>query len=135
MAKESDLNKVENDSLLNSFEPTDYTDVGQGHLLAEAYKHRLAFCEGMGWLTYKDGIWVQSDIDAQGYSQKLTILQLQEAMCKQLSNLKQGASTTPREDPYISYARTRRSTARIAATIKNGVTSFNDEIPKNQQTP
>ena len=121
MAKESDLNKVENDSLLNSFEPTDYTDVGQGHLLAEAYKHRLAFCEGMGWLTYKDGIWVQSDIDAQGYSQKLTILQLQEAMCKQLSNLKQGASTTPREDPYISYARTRRSTARIAATLKEAM--------------
>lgn len=118
MAKEENLEKIVNDSLLVSFEPTDYTDVGQGQLLARAFKHRLLFCEGMGWFTYKEGIWVQSDIDAQSYSQKLTDLQLQEAMTNQLSCLKRGTASIPKDSPYLEYARSRRATARIAATLK-----------------
>lgn len=127
MAKESDLNKVANDSLLSSFEPTDYTDVGQGHLFAAAYKHRLAYCDGMGWFSYKDGIWVQSDIDAHGYSQKLTDLQYQEAMANQLSKLTQGSSGVSGDDPYLNYARSRRSSARIAATLKEAVPKLSIE--------
>lgn len=118
MAKEDNLNIIENDSLLKTFVPTDFTDVGQGQLLARAYKHRLCYCEGMGWLTYKDGIWVQSDTDAHRYSQKLTDLQLQEAIAIQLSSLGQGTASTSRDDKYLEYARARRASARINATLK-----------------
>ena len=41
MAKENDLNKVVNDTLLTSFEPKDYTDVGQAQIFTVAYRHRL----------------------------------------------------------------------------------------------
>ena len=119
MANEDNL-IIENDSLLSTFEPTDYSDVGQGQLLARAYKHRLCFCEGIGWFTYKDGIWVPSDIDAHGYSQKLTGLQLQEAAAKRYTSYKEGASATD-GDKYLDYARSRRTTARIAATLKEAM--------------
>ena len=118
MENEANLCQIVNDSLLTSFEPTDHTDVGQGQLLARAYKHRLSYCEGIGWLTYRDGIWVQSDTDAHGYSQKLTDLQLQEAMVNQLSSLKQGAISSSNDNTYLEYARSRRSSARISATLK-----------------
>lgn len=38
----------ENDSLIESFIPTDFTDVGQGTVLYEAYHHKLRYCEGVG---------------------------------------------------------------------------------------
>jgi len=118
MEREGNLHQIVNDTLVNSFEPTDHTDVGQGQLLARAYRHRLAYCEGIGWLTYRDGIWVQSDTDAHRYSQKLTDLQLQEAIAIQLSSLGQGTASTSRDDKYLEYARARRASARINATLK-----------------
>lgn len=124
MADEVTLYQTINDTLLSSFEPSDYTDVGQGQLLARAYKHRLCYCDGMGWLTYKDGIWVQSDIDAHGYSQKLTDLQFQEAMNRRLCNLKQGTNPTTKDDMYLEYARARRASARISATLKEAMPSI-----------
>lgn len=124
MANASTLYHTINDTLLSSFEPSDYTDVGQGQLLARAYKHRLCYCEGLGWLTYKDGIWVQSDIDAHGYSQKLTDLQSQEAMSKRLYSLKQGTAPSTKDDLYLEYARSRRASARISATLKEAMPSL-----------
>ena len=121
MENESNLRQIVNDTLVNSFEPTDYTDVGQGQLLARAYQHRLSYCEGLDWLTYKDGIWVQSSIDAHGYSQKLTDLQFQEATFKRLSSLKQGKSSSSDDDKYLDYARSRRASARISATLKEAM--------------
>ena len=121
MAKENNLICIENDTLLESFIPSDFSDVGQGTLLAEAYAHRLCYCEGIGWLTYKDGIWIPSEIDAQGYAQKLTSLQLQDASARQYANYKQGTSSTPEKDPYLEYARGRRSSARISATLKEAM--------------
>ena len=118
MAKESDLKKVTNDTLLDSFEPKDYTDVGQAQIFADAYRYRLRHCEGMGWLSYKDGIWVQSDTDAHGYSQKLTDLQLQEASDRRRIKLMQGEKSTAKEEAYLQYVQTRRSSARISATLK-----------------
>lgn len=127
MAKESDLKKVENDTLLTSFEPKDYTDVGQAQIFAEAYMHRLRHCEGMGWLSYKDGIWIQSDTDAHGYSQKLTDLQLQEAADKRRIKLMQGEKSTAKEDAYEQYVQTRRASARISATLKEATPMLNIE--------
>lgn len=45
----------ENDSLIESFIPTDFTDVGQGTVLYEAYHHKLRYCEGVGWIAYNGG--------------------------------------------------------------------------------
>lgn len=127
MAKESDLKKVTNDTLLDSFEPKDYTDVGQAQIFADAYSHRLRHCEGMGWLSYKDGIWVQSDTDAHGYSQKLTDLQLQEASDRRRIKLMQGEKSTAKEEAYLQYVQTRRSSARISATLKEATPMLNIE--------
>lgn len=46
----------ENDSLIESFIPTDFTDVGQGTVLYEAYHHKLRYCEGVGWIAYNGGV-------------------------------------------------------------------------------
>ena len=121
MAKDNNLICIKNDTLLDTFIPSDFSDVGQGVLLATAYPHRLCYCERIGWLTYKDGIWLPSEIDAQGYAQKLTSLQLQEASARQYANYKQGTSSSPEKDPYLEYARGRRSSARISATLKEAM--------------
>ena len=42
----------ENDSLIESFIPTDFTDVGQGTVLYDAYHHKLRYCEGVGWIAH-----------------------------------------------------------------------------------
>ena len=103
-----------------SYIPTDYSDVGQGTLLAETYAHCLCYCESIGWLTYEDGIWTHSDIEAQGYSQKLTELQLQEAAAIQCASYQQGKSSDE-GNKYLEYARSRRSSARISATLKEAM--------------
>ena len=50
--------------LVTTFIPADYSDVGQGTLLAEAFHHCLCHCDSMGWMTYKDGIWEPSKAEA-----------------------------------------------------------------------
>lgn len=128
MENEGNLHHITNDTLLNSFKPTDFTDVGQGKLLARAYKHRLCNCQGVGWLHYENGVWIQSDTAAHGYSQKLTGLQFQEATCLQLANLRKNNSPPDSEDEYLNYARSRRSTARIAATLKEATPDLHIEV-------
>ena len=125
MAKE-ETHHLENDTLLDTFIPTDYTDVGQGALLARAYPHRLCYCEGIGWLSYKEGIWVPSDIDAQGYSQKLTALQLQEATSRPRIGCQPGAPASESRS-YLDYVLTRRSSARVAATLKEAMPTLSIE--------
>ena len=135
MAKESDLKKVVNDTLLNSFEPKDYTDVGQAQVFADAYRHRLRHCEGMGWLSYKDGIWVQSDTDAHGYSQELTDLQLQEATGKRRFKLIQGTASASQDDEYLRYVQSRRASARISATLKEATPMLSIETSELDGDP
>ena len=135
MAEGNKLDIIENDSLLNTFEPADYSDVGQGKLLACAYKHCLCYCDGIGWLIYRDGIWVQSDIEAHSYSQKLTDLQLQEAMSNRLSSLSKGSSSTSNGEKYLEYVRCRRSSARITATLKEAKPMLSIEVSSLDADP
>lgn len=128
MANDENLFQITNDTLLTSFKPTDYTDVGQGQLLARAYKHRLCHCQGVGWLFYENGVWTQSDLAAQEFSQKLTTLQFQEAATDRLVHLKNGSSSPTDSDEYLNYARSRRSSARIAATLKEAAPSLHIDI-------
>lgn len=121
MAKNENHKNVENDTPLESFIPTDYSDVGQGALLARAYGHCLCYCEGMGWLAYENGVWSQSDIAAQGYSQKLTDLQLQEANHLMQSAFNSSKKSLSDEKDYLTFANSRRSSARIASTLKESI--------------
>ena len=130
MAKNQKTSIV-NDTLLESFVPTDRTDVGQGTLLAQAYSHQLCFCKGMGWLTYKDGIWVVSETDAHGYSQKLTALQLQEALCRQAASL----LANEKPDDFLDYVHTRRSSARVSATLKEAEPMLSIDISELDADP
>ena len=88
MMKNNAVNTENDGYKLDSYMPTDYSDVGQGTLLAQIYGHCLCYCDSIGWLTYKGGTWTHSDIEAQGYSQKLTELQLEEASALQCANIK-----------------------------------------------
>ena len=106
-----------NSPLLTTFEPDDYSDVGQGTMLARAFKHCLCYCDGIGWLTYKDGVWSESEIEARGYSQKLTMLQLQEAAAREAESGSQRKSKDDK-DKYFNYACSRRSSAKISAALK-----------------
>lgn len=112
--------------LVTTFIPDDYSDVGQGILLATAYHHCLCYCKGIGWLTYKDGIWIPSDIIAQGYSQQLTAFQLQEAAANRSTKIQQGKSSNE-ADLYHKYACSRRSSSKIAATLKEAMPRLNVE--------
>lgn len=118
---------VENDSKITVFQPTDFTDVGQATLLAKAYPHRLCYCEKIGWMVYKDGIWIQSDSEAQGYSQKLTTLQLIQAE-QYISNYKDSSSQRYAATSYYDYAESRRSSARIAATLKEAIPMLSIDV-------
>ena len=106
-----------NPPLVTKFEPDDYSDVGQGTMLARAFRHCLCYCDGIGWLTYKDGVWSASEIEAHGYSQKLTTLQLQEAAARESDSGSQRKSKDDK-DKYFNYACSRRSSARISAALK-----------------
>lgn len=110
-------NTIVNDSKLTTFVPSDYSDVGQGALLSEVYGHCLRFCEGVGWIVYKNGRWILSDIEAHKYSQKLTDLQLQEADEMKKSALLDGKKSVENEK-YYKYTVIRRTSARITATLK-----------------
>ena len=135
MAKETNIKTTDNKHQPTSFKPTDYSDVGQGAVLARVYKDCLCYCEGIGWLTYKDGVWVPSDIAAQGYSQKLTDLQLQEAATYGYDNIRQGQSLTLNNDKYMEYALYRRSSARIAATLREAIPMLKVETSELDANP
>ena len=134
MVQNDNVNTESDDSKLNSYIPTDYSDVGQGTLLADIYSHCLCYCDSIGWLTYKDGIWAHSDIDAQGYSQKLTEMQLKEATEIQCASLRQ-QKTNNEGDKYFEYARSRRSSARISATLKEAIPMLNIDIAALDSDP
>ena len=144
---------IANDTPLDTFIPDDFTDVGQGYVLANAYKHKLRYCEGLKWLVYRDGVWEPSETSAQGFSQRLTDLQILEAREISLTvALSQRASTgklipvdmsQEKDDAvkYLDYALSRRSTARISATLKEATprlfipTSALDNDPLILNTP
>ncbi len=129
-----------NAPLVTTFVPDDYSDVGQGLLLARAYPHCLCYCDNMGWLIYKNGIWVRSDTEARSYSQKLTALQLQEAMANRCANLQQGKATDEAEK-YLKYANSRRGSAKVTSALTEAMpmlsieTSVLDGDPLILNTP
>lgn len=118
---EIETKSIDNDTLLTTFIPADYSDVGQGTLLSDAYRNKLRCCEGIGWMIYEDGVWTQSESAARMCSQTLTDLQLQEAAEQMLAEPHiHGKSSTP-ASIYFEYAQNRRSTARISAALTEAI--------------
>lgn len=114
---EIETKSIDNDTLLTTFIPTDYSDVGQGTLLSDAYRNKLRYCEGVGWMFYKDGVWTQSESAARMCSQTLTDLQLQEATALKLEEIHSNSKSSRSADAYFAYANSRRSSARITAAL------------------
>ena len=110
---EIETKSIDNDTLLTTFIPADYSDVGQGTLLSDAYRNKLRYCEGIGWMFYKDGVWTQSESAARMCSQTLTDLQLQEATALMLEEIHSHNKSSRSADEYFGYANSRRSSARI----------------------
>lgn len=114
--------------LVTTFIPADYSDVGQGTLLADAFRHCLCYCASLkSWLSYKNGKWTPSDTDAHSYSQMLTTLQLQEATANHCANLQHGKSAGEAEE-YCKYAASRRTTSRVKAALTEATPILNIDV-------
>lgn len=103
-----------------SFIPTDFTDVGQGTVLYEAYHHKLRYCEGVGWIAYNGGVWEPSETAAHSYSQRLTDLQMQEAKTMGLNNIGMFGQPASMSQTYMEYAVMRRSSAKNCGCAERG---------------
>lgn len=125
MVQTSNTKSVEMESQVKTFIPTDYSDVAQAQLLAEAYSHCLCHCENIGWMTYSDGVWTLSPVEAQHYSQKLTELQWQEAENMKKNDFTPGRRGKSNADAYSEYVSFRRSSARIKATLTEAAPLLN----------
>lgn len=64
---------------VNTYEPKDYTDVGQATVFSAAYGHMVKFTPATKYLVYNGAVWNESEIKAQGIAQDLTERQLAEA--------------------------------------------------------
>lgn len=63
----------------DSLEPSDYTDVGQARVFFDLYGNKIRYSTATKFLVYDGKVWRESDVKAQGLSQKLTDKQLTEA--------------------------------------------------------
>lgn len=87
-------------------------------MLYEAYHHKLRYCEGVGWIAYNGGVWEPSETAAHSYSQRLTDLQMQEAKTMGLNNIGMFGQPASMSQTYMEYAVMRRSSAKIAAALR-----------------
>lgn len=133
------------------YDPDDRTDVGQAELLRDLAGERLRYSANIGYLSYTGVHWEESEQMAQGETQALTRLQLEEARlemeeawkrCKEVS-VNELLDTLPRKKAeeqmneeqakayaawrsaadYYDWAENRRSSKYIRATMQQ-VTSM-----------
>ena len=62
-----------------TYEPLDYTDVGQATIFTKLYGDRVKYTPATKFVVYNGQVWQESEIKAQGLSQELTDRQLEEA--------------------------------------------------------
>ena len=62
-----------------SLEPSDFTDVGQTHVLAKEYNNELRYSPAVGFLYFSCVFWEESDDKARSQVHELTESQLEEA--------------------------------------------------------
>lgn len=127
MTKMISCSSIINDTPLSTFVPEDFSDVGQATVFSKAFGHCLCHCDEIGWLSYRDGKWTRSSNDAHSYAQKLTELQLEEAMNVRSCNIGPRRSMGSEADDYLKYISGRRSSSRISATLKEAKPKLNVE--------
>lgn len=59
--------------------PEEYSDIGQAEVFVREYQDRLRYSPATKYLVYSNGQWEESDLKAQGLSQKLVNRQIEEA--------------------------------------------------------
>lgn len=115
-----------------TYEPQDYTDVGQATLFAAIYKDCVRYTPATRFLVYNGAVWQESEIKAQGLSQELTEKQLQEARLHVRQSQDELNAATERgnnaeiraakinlslQEKYRTYALGRRKTDKVKATL------------------
>ena len=115
-----------------TYEPRDYTDVGQANVFTAEYGKIVKFTPATGFIVYNGQTWQESETKAQLLSQKLTEKQLEEVEAWQrrvlvLSQiaLQSGIKTQDeqvkveksRMERYQSYVLSRRKSERVKATL------------------
>ena len=116
----------------NTYEPNDYTDVGQSTIFAKIYGNRVKYTSATRFIVYDDAVWRESEIKAQGLSQELTQFQLEEArkrvrMAQDKLNIAVESGNKDEinvakinlalQEKYRKHALERRRTDKVKATL------------------
>lgn len=115
-----------------TFEPKDYSDVGQATVFSEHYKDLVRYSNATDYLVYNGMVWREASIRAQGLSQELTERQIAEAK-ENLTDAEKALNAAYQKGDeklieiekmecakardYHKYVLSRRKTERIRATL------------------
>lgn len=135
---------------LKSFEPDDYTDVGQSNIFSVLYHDKVKWSKGTNFLVYNGNVWQEDDKKAVGLSKELTEKQLVEAqdrVYKAQDILNQAVVNNPVTNPvdgddevsiakkqvkhaeaYRAYVLGRRKEARINATLNLAIPDISVDV-------
>lgn len=61
-----------------SLRPSEFSDIGQAKIFVREYKDKIRFSTSTGFIVYNNTYWEESELKAQGYSQKLVLKQIEE---------------------------------------------------------
>ena len=115
-----------------TYEPADYTDVGQAIVYANVFDGIVKYTPATGFLVYDGAVWNESEIKAQGLTQELTEMQLVEARervrraqdelnaaveTQDQAKIKAATVQLAIEESYRKYVLGQRKTAKIKATM------------------
>ena len=128
----TDPNYVSPAEYSGTLEPTDYTDLGEARVFAEAYGGVSRYSAATKWLIYDGKKWNESELKAQGLAQELTDRQLEDARNKLMqaqedenaaleagddNRAKAAHAAGEAAKRYRSFVLGRRKSSRIAATL------------------
>ena len=114
----------------DSLEPTDYTDVGQANVFTAHFGDRVKYTPATKFIVYSGTVWQESEIKAQGLSQELTEMQLEDARervrqaqvelnaaIESGNGVGTAKQNLARQEKYREYVLRRRKTDKIKATL------------------
>ena len=115
-----------------TYEPADYTDVGQATVYARVFDGIVKYTPATSFIVYDGTVWNESEIKAQGLTQELTEMQLTEARervrraqdelnvaveTQDQAKIKAANAQLAIEEAYRKYVLGQRKTAKIKATM------------------
>ena len=110
--------------------PGDFSDVGQAAILAREYGDRLAWTSATRYLVFDGRVWRESEIRARGLAQALTTRQLKEAIRGFADVTDKKSKEYEAAKAYLAHVKTSRSSAKIAAALKEAEPRIAVEVDK-----